>query len=196
MNFLKNIFSASTPLLRGEDFAASDKGRSLQNQGCVKSNLYKKTTLLFFFIINLTLFSQAQQNENTRLKHYSIDDNHVALSGYDPLTYFANKPTPGNENIAYTYKGLTYYFVSEKSRGYFKANPEKYEPAYGGWCAYALAKKKPEKMEADPETFKIIDGKLYVFYNSFGINTIKKWNKDEPKSLTTADKNWNIILSE
>ena len=62
------------------------------------------------------------------------------------------------------------------------SNPEKYEPAYGGWCAYALAKKTPELMEADPETYKIVDGKLYVFYNSFGVNTVKKWNKNEPKS--------------
>lgn len=149
---------------------------------------------LLILFISLTVNSFAQ-TEAIRKKHYYTEDN-VALSGYDPLTYFAKKPTHGNEKIAYTYKGITYYFVSEKSRGYFKANPDKYEPAYGGWCAYALAKKKPEKMEADPETYKIVDGKLYVFYNSFGINTIKKWNKDETKSKATADKNWAIIITE
>ena len=112
------------------------------------------------------------------------------------MTYFAKKPFAGKKSIAYTYLGITYYFVSEKSRTIFKTNPSKYEPAYGGWCAYALAKKKPEKMEADPETYKIVDDKLYVFYNSFGINTVKKWNKDEEKSKTSADKNWNIIITE
>ncbi len=135
------------------------------------------------------------QDEATRKKHYSLSDN-VALSGYDPLTYFAKKPFPGKKSIAYTHLGITYYFINEKSRSIFKANPSKYEPAYGGWCAYALAKKKPEKMEADPETYKIVNGKLYVFYNSFGINTVKKWNKNEEKSKATADKNWGIIISK
>ena len=51
-------------------------------------------------------------------------------------------------------------------------------------------------MEADPETYKIVDGKLYVFYNSFGINTVKKWNKNEPKSKASADKNWENIIKE
>ncbi len=148
--------------------------------------------LCTFCLINAT----KGQDEATRKKHYYTIDEGVALSGYDPMTYFANNPFAGKKSIAHTYKGITYYFVSEKSREIFKATPEKYEPAYGGWCAYALAKKDPEKMEADPETYKIVDGKLYVFYNSFGINTVKKWNKDEAKSKGTADKNWNKIISE
>jgi YHS domain-containing protein len=147
--------------------------------------------LLFFCLINIV---QAQ-NENVRKKHFNTEDN-VALSGYDPITYFAKKPAPGKENTTYTYKGITYRFINEKTQGIFKANPEKYEPQYGGWCAYALAKENPALMEADPQTYKITDEKLYVFYNSFGINTIKKWNKNEPKSKASADKNWNKIISE
>ena len=144
----------------------------------------------------ICLISAAQaQDEAKRVKHYNITDN-IALSGYDPVTYFANKPVPGKTTFTHTHKGITYQFINDKSKTLFKANPEKYEPAYGGWCAYALAKKKPEKMEADPETYKIIGGKLYVFYNSFGINTIKKWDKDEAKSKSSADKNWNNIISE
>ena len=152
-----------------------------------------KSLLLFFLI--LFSFSVFAQTEAVRVKHYNMSDN-VALSGYDPITYFAKKPVPGKKSFTYTYKGITYHFINDKSRTIFKANPDKYEPAYGGWCAYALAKKKPEKMEADPETYKIVNGKLYVFYNSFGVNTVKKWNKDETKSKSTADKNWNKIISE
>ncbi len=151
-------------------------------------------TLLFSLILLFTTSSFAQ-SEATRVKHYNIEDN-VALSGYDPVSYHANKPIPGKESITSTYKSITYRFLTEKSKEIFKANPDKYEPAYGGWCAYALAKKDPEKMEADPETYKIIEGRLYVFYNSFGVNTVKKWNKDEPKSKVTADKNWNDIIKE
>ena len=148
--------------------------------------------LTFFCLTNLT---QAQDSEAARVKHYNTENN-VALSGYDPITYFAKKPVPGKESISHTYKGITYRFLNEKSLSLFKANPEKYEPQYGGWCAYALAKAKPVLMEADPETYKIVDGKLCVFYNSFGINTVKKWNKNEPKSKASADKNWNNIITE
>ena len=149
------------------------------------------TILTVFCLINTT---QAQE-EAARKKHYNTINN-VALSGYDPITYFANKPVPGKESISYTYKGITYHFINDKSQSIFKSNPDKYEPAYGGWCAYALAKEKPVLMEADPETYKIVDEKLYVFYNSFGINTVKKWNKNEAKSKITADKNWNEIISK
>lgn len=151
-------------------------------------------TLLLPLIVLLS-FTCCAQTEAVRKKHYFTSDN-IALSGYDPITYFTGTPVPGKKSFAFTYKGITYHFINDKSRSIFKSSPDKYEPAYGGWCAYALAKKKPVKMEADPETYKIVDGKLYVFYNSFGINTIKKWNKDEPKSKTTADKNWNKIISE
>jgi YHS domain-containing protein len=153
-----------------------------------------KKVIIIFVLFCLTTIVKAQ-DENARKKHYNTEKN-VALSGYDPITYFAKKPVPGKETINHTYKGITYYFINEKSQGLFKSNPEKYEPAYGGWCAYALAKEKPVLMEADPETYKIVDGKLYVFYNSFGINTVKKWNKNEPKSKASADKNWEAIINK
>lgn len=153
-----------------------------------------KKVLIVLIILCFTNVVQAQ-DEAVRKKHFNTSDN-VALSGYDPITYFANKPVPGKKTFTYKYKGITYNFINDKSKSIFKANPDKYEPAYGGWCAYALAKKNPVKMEADPETYKIVDGKLYVFYNSFGVNTVKKWNKDEPKSKASADKNWNDIISK
>ncbi|MGB0887554.1 MAG: YHS domain-containing (seleno)protein [Vicingaceae bacterium] len=153
----------------------------------------KKIIVIFIlFCITNTVIAQ---DENARKKHYNTENN-VALSGYDPITYFAGKPVPGKEAISYTYKGIIYHFINDKSLTLFKASPDKYEPAYGGWCAYALTKEKPALMEADPETYKIVDGKLYVFYNSFGVNTVKKWNKNEPKSKDSANKNWNNIISK
>jgi len=147
--------------------------------------------LFFVCLINLV---QAQ-DDDARKKHFNTIDN-IALSGYDPITYFVNKPVPGKKTYSQTHKGITYYFINEKSKSVFISNPKKYEPAYGGWCAYALAKEKPVLMEADPETYKIINGKLYVFYNSFGINTVKKWNKNEEKFKSSANNNWNNIINE
>lgn len=152
-------------------------------------------TLLISILLFITSIAFAQDSEEARKKHYNLNDN-VALSGYDPVSYFANKPIEGNKDINYTYKGVTYYFLTEKSKAAFKANPEKYEPQYGGWCAYALGKKDPDLMDADPETYKITNGKLYVFYNSFGVNTKKKWTKNESDMQQNADKNWNKIIKE
>ena len=71
----------------------------------------------------------------------------------------------------------------------FKKDPTKYEPQYGGWCAYAMGA-KGEKVEINPETFKIVDGKLYLFYNRFFSNTLTDWNKDEAHLKKQADVNW------
>ncbi len=151
-------------------------------------------TLLFTLIFTITL-TGFSQDEAARKKHYNIVDN-VALSGYDPVSYFVNKPVEGKKEFAYSYKGVTYYFLNEKSQAVFKANPEKFEPQYGGWCAYALARENPQLMEADPLTYKITNDKLYVFYNAFGVNTLKKWIKKEPEMKSTADKNWDKIIKE
>ena len=64
------------------------------------------------------------------------------------------------------YNGTTYRFISQQNREEFAKNPARYEPQYGGWCAYAMGK-QGEKVEVDPETFKILDGKLFLFYNKY-----------------------------
>ena len=68
---------------------------------------------------------------------------------------------------------------------HFASNPAKYEPQYGGWCAYAMGH-DGSKVEVDPETFKIINGKLFLFYNRFFNNTLKTWNQDESKLACTG----------
>jgi YHS domain-containing protein len=149
------------------------------------------TILALFCIIN----SSQAQDETTRLKHYNLEKK-VALGGYDPVTYFVNKPLKGKKQITHIYKGVIYQFISEKSKNIFIKAPEKYEPQYGGWCAYALAKEEPDLMEANPKSYKITGGKLYMFYDKWGMNMLDKWNKDEPKLSAVADKNWNKIISE
>ena len=64
-----------------------------------------------------------------------------------------------------------------------------YEPAYGGWCAYAMGD-SGDKVEIDPETFEVRDGKLYLFYNRLFTNTLPKWQKNEPILQRKADQSW------
>jgi len=134
----------------------------------------------------------AQQETEHRTKEYNLDD-HVAISGYDPVAYFTqNKAVKGNPANTFTYQGVRYYFSSKTNLETFRKDPAKYEPAYGGWCAYAMGS-TGEKVEIDPETFKVKDGKLYLFYNQFLNNTLPKWNKDEAKLNKQADANWKKI---
>ena len=121
-------------------------------------------------------------------------DGKVALKGYDPVAYFkSGKAVKGKKEIASAYQGVTYYFASGPDRAAFVKNPSGYEPQYGGWCAYAMGS-GGEKVDIDPETFKIVDGKLYVFYNQFFNNTLKSWNKDEENLKRKADANWARIV--
>jgi YHS domain-containing protein len=134
----------------------------------------------------------AQDASAMRQKQFNLDDQ-VAIKGYDPVAYFKlNKAVKGNKNISASHQGIVYYFSSVENREEFKKNPSTYEPQYGGWCAYAMGA-KGEKVSIDPETFKIINGKLYLFYHSYFNNTLPSWNKDESNLKTKADANWTKI---
>ncbi len=147
------------------------------------------TSLLILFFASAGLFAQ----EPVRKKHFNLE-NGIAIQGYDPVAYFTkSKAVKGKKDLATHYQGATYYFSSLENKELFKNNPSKYEPEYGGWCAYAMGA-KGEKVEIDPETFKIINSKLYLFYNQFFNNTLKDWNKDENNLHTKADANWTKIF--
>lgn len=148
---------------------------------------YKMKHLLVAVISLIALTTNAQ--DATRKKHFNLN-NGIAISGYDAVAYLTqSKAVKGKKENSHVYEGITYYFSSTANRDLFKANPAKYEPQYGGWCAYAMGN-DGTKVEVDPETFKIVDGKLYLFYNSFFTNTLKLWNKNEATLKGNADKNW------
>jgi YHS domain-containing protein len=147
-----------------------------------------KLTILLVLLSSLVW----AQSDDIRTKHFNLEKQ-VAIEGYDPVSYFDNKPIEGKSEIKFTYKGASYLFSNPQNLTKFKANPEKYEPSYGGWCAYAMGE-TGEKVKIDPETFKIIDGKLYLFYNFWGNNTLTEWNKNEKPLKTKADQNWKKIV--
>jgi YHS domain-containing protein len=151
-----------------------------------KRNVFLAIAMLF----TVTIVAQSQAK---RTVHFNLTDK-VAIQGYDPVAYFKQKKAvKGKKELAATYQGVTYYFANEADKAAFLKNPSGYEPQYGGWCAFAMGD-YGEKVEVDPQTFKIIDGKLYLFYNKFLNNTLKSWNKDEPALKKSADANWNKIV--
>ncbi len=149
----------------------------------------KKLFLFSVMLVSLAAFAQ----EPLRKKHFNLA-NGLGIEGYDPVAYFRQgKAVKGKKDFAVFTQGATYYFSSVENKEFFKANPAKYEPEYGGWCAYAMGA-KGEKVQVDPETFKIVNGKLYLFYNQFFNNTLKDWNKDESNLHAKADANWSKIF--
>jgi YHS domain-containing protein len=114
------------------------------------------------------------------------------ISGYDPVAYFTEgKPMRGSGYHVADYKGVTYAFVSEEHKDMFEANPSKYVPAYGGWCAYGVAVGK--KFVPDPTVWKIAKGTLYL---NLDRDIQSKWSKDIPGYIKTGDANWKEIKAK
>lgn len=139
---------------------------------------------LIFLTISTTFFAQ----------NYNLKNGYVA-EGYDVVAYFNNKAEKGDKEFTTTYDGVKFKFSSKENLETFTKSPKKYVPAYGGYCAYAIGL-KGEKVSINPKTFEIRDGKLYLFYNSWGVNTLESWQKEGADQLREkADKNWKKIAS-
>lgn len=147
-------------------------------------------TISFFMLWQLVAATMlvGQNVPGNRVKQNNTE-NGLALEGYDPVSYFKGKPLKGSRALQAINKGITYRFYDTANLEAFKKNPDRYEPAYGGWCAYAMGK-TGEKVEVDPETYKVVDNTLYLFYNSYFNNTLPKWNQDQAMLKKQADANW------
>ena len=147
---------------------------------------------LFILVLFFTVGAFAQ-NAKIREAEFNLDRK-VAIHGYDPVAYFKQgKAVKGKKELIATYEGVTYNFSTAVNREYFLKNPLKYEPQFGGWCAYAMGD-SGEKVEINPQTFKIVDEKLYLFYNAYFNNTLKSWNKDQANLKSKAEHNWKKII--
>lgn len=122
-----------------------------------------------------------------------IDANGLAIGGYDVVAYFNEGATKGKSTITANYNKATYRFSSKENKMAFNKNPEKYLPQYGGFCAWGVAEKKAT-FPINPETYDIVDGKLYLFFNGDfkgkNLNTMLPWNAETSKLKEEGDKNW------
>ena len=120
------------------------------------------------------------------------EDHGVAIKGYDPVAYFTdNKPVKGSKAHSFVYEGVTYEFASAAHRKLFAADPEKYAPQFGGFCAYGTA--SGHKAVIDPAAFSIVEGKLYLNYNT---EVRDVWRKDEPGYIHKADEAWPTVSQQ
>jgi len=114
----------------------------------------------------------------------------TAVDGHDPVAYFTDgKPVEGKKEFSTEYMGAEYRFASAENLEAFRADPAKYAPQYGGYCAWAVSQGYTAK--GDPEHWKIVDGKLYLNYNK---KIQERWELDIPSHIVTADTNWPTVL--
>lgn len=116
----------------------------------------------------------------------------VAIRGYDTVAYFTeSKPVEGNSNFETQWMDATWRFASQENLDLFLADPEKYAPQYGGYCAYGVAQNYLVKIE--PENWSIVDDKLYLNYDS---KVQKLWEKDISGFIASADGKFDKLLAE
>jgi YHS domain-containing protein len=130
--------------------------------------------------------------------HYNLEKGAPAIQGYDPVAYFpegGGKAKKGTKEHAHVHREVTYWFASHENQRRFIENPDRYEPAYGGWCASAMAD-GGRKVEIDPKNFKVTNGRLFLFYKSLFQDAIDFWNKDEPGHTREADTAWMKLTGE
>jgi len=119
-----------------------------------------------------------------------FSDRNGAIRGHDPVAYFERKgPVKGSKQFSHAWRGATRYFASAENREKFAAEPERYAPRYGGYCAYAVS--QGYTADIDPAAWSIVDGKLFLNYS---LSVRERWNRDIPGYIRKADANWPSVL--
>ena len=145
-----------------------------------------KKLLLFLVVFGSILASAATKNL------VNADDNGTAIQGYDPVGFFTeHKPVKGDPKFYSFYKGARYYFASAENKKSFDADPAKYEPQFGGYCAYGTSRGKLVPVEID--AYQIVNGRLLMQKNK---SVRDLFNEDTQGNLKQADERWPGLLEE
>lgn len=142
-------------------------------------------------LVVLMLFS-ALSTIATAKDLLNLNGNGVAIQGYDPVAFFTdNRPVKGNPQFQSDYRGAKYYFASAEHKAAFDKEPAKYEPQFGGYCAYGASQGHPAPIKI--EAWQIVNGRLLMQYD---LSIKDKFNKDQQGNLHKADQNWPGIVEK
>lgn len=141
--------------------------------------MLKKMLAILGIVFSMTLFTQSAQAGNQLA---------VALSGYDTVSYHDGAPAQGEARINHFHNGAIWYFTSEENRDKFKADPDRYAPAYDGYCSWAAS--QGYKAPGDPNVWQVVDGTLYVQVHP---RAQTLWSEDIPTYIKQGDENWPRI---
>ena len=141
-------------------------------------NAHVRPLLFLLFMLGVSTLASAKPVNTTFTG--------LALKGYDPVAYFTlGRPVKGDARLTFEWKGATWRFSTTEHRNAFVAEPERYAPSYGGYCAWAMSQGRLANI--DPEAWKIVSGKLYLNYND---DIQKRWERDIPGFIAKADAAW------
>jgi len=132
------------------------------------------------------IFTTTAAAETAVAPIFTAEDNNLAVSGYDTVSYFSGAPVKGSADFATTYEGATFQFASQENLDTFLADPAKYAPAYGGYCAWAIGA-NDALAPGDPNVYKIVDGTLYLNITE---TVVGFWEEDIPGNLELSESNW------
>lgn len=141
----------------------------------------KTVTTTFLILLSAITFAQ---------KDPIFSTNDGAIKGYDPVAYFnQSEAVKGKSEFTTKWMEADWFFSSKENLEAFKANPEKYAPQFGGYCAFGVSKGALYKIE--PDAWKIVDGKLYLNYNK---SIQQKWEANHNDFITKAEANWPKVI--
>lgn len=156
-------------------------------------NFNRKHWSIALFALLFSAMSFAQVGRN--VSEYNLESG-LGLKGYDPVSYFAeggSQPQKGSSSISLEHKGVVYNFASVENREIFKVMPERYEPTYGGYCAWAMSVRRGSKVDIDPLLYTINGNRAHFFIApSAKANFDRGITRFEPR----ADRNWKRISGE
>lgn len=154
------------------------------------------TKLLALLLLLSSVCATSSCTSTASLGRLNLDENGVALHGYDPVSYHAKDgPARGTGRLTQTFDGAVYLFANEDNLTRFRRDPAYYAPLYGGWCAWAMV--DGEKVDVDPKNFIVTPKGLFLFYKSFLIDTREKWLDGNPEELAAkADAMWEKLEAD
>jgi YHS domain-containing protein len=115
----------------------------------------------------------------------------IAIQGYDPVAYFTDgRAVKGSDQFTYKWLGATWQFANAQHLQTFAATPIQYAPQYGGLCALGMVKGE-RSVDIDPEAWRIVDGKLYLFFGKGGLE--QDWDPNPEAVVAKADANWPAV---
>jgi len=152
-----------------------------------KHSVFMKKIVAYFILV--TLVSVACREEKSALVVFETPEG--AINGYDPVSYYKDKPVKGAPDHTYQWENATWHFSSAENLALFKAEPEKYAPQFGGYCAYGMA--DGHKAPTQPDAWTIVDDKLYFNYNK---EVLVKWRENRDESIKKAVDNWPTVRKD
>ncbi len=151
--------------------------------------------LLLTLLLTLTALvgTTASAQDDRNASKYNLEAG-TGLKGFDPVAVFpegGGKALEGKNEYRLDYMGVSYFFASAANLDLFVANPDKYEPTYGGWCAYAMA--SGSQVDIQPEIFTINGNRAHYFVST---RAKRSFDRDVLDYETRADRNWKTISGE